>query len=160
MWLDGGARQAVHALKYDGWTGIASELADSMVAHLDAPGADAVLVPVPLTALRRRRRGYNQSERLAAALAARWGRPVRDELLTRIRAGTSQTALTPEARQANVAGAFAARPRAGEGVTLVLVDDVFTTGATLAECARALDGAGWHSLTAVTFGRAMIPDFT
>jgi len=160
VWLDAGARDAVHALKYGGWSGVAAELADTMVARLDPPGADAVLVPVPLTARRRRRRGYNQSERLAAALGSRWGCRVREDLLTRTRADATQTALTPEARQANVAGAFAARPRAAGGVSLVLVDDVLTTGATVAECARALAGAGWRSLAAVTFGRAVIPDFS
>jgi predicted amidophosphoribosyltransferase len=61
---------------------------------------------------------------------------------------------------ANVAGAFATTRNGDPHSTLVLVDDVLTTGATLAECARALAGAGWDRIEAVTFGRAVIPDFS
>ncbi|MGH7700437.1 MAG: ComF family protein, partial [Gemmatimonadales bacterium] len=127
-----------------------------------------------LGAARREGRGSNQSERLAHALAACWTLPVRD-LLARTRDTATQTTLTPDARLANVAGAFAVRNgecgmRNGEGQrhsefripnsSLVLVDDVFTTGATLAECARTLEAAGYDQVSAVTFGRAAIPDFS
>jgi ComF family protein len=171
VWLDAGARDAVHALKYGALPRIATDLAAAM-ARLDVPGRDSgLLVPVPLARARFRDRGYNQSERLARALARRWRRPVVD-LLVRTRDTAAQTALTPEARLANVAGAFQMRNaeggtrsgRTAEGSALerplVLVDDVFTTGATLAEAARALDGAGAHTVSAVTFGRAVVPDFT
>ena len=178
VWLDGGARDAVHALKYGGLPRIATDLAAAMVG-LDVPGLDSgLLVPVPLGRARLRNRGYNQSERLARVLGRRWGRPVVD-LLVRTRDTAAQTALTPEARLANVAGAF--ETRNAEGGTrngradecsafrvpssaferpLILVDDVFTTGATLAEAARALDQAGARTVSAVTFGRAVVPDFT
>jgi len=172
VWLDAGAREAVHALKYGGLPRIATDLAAAMVG-LDVPGLDSsLLVPVPLGRARLRDRGYNQSERLARALGRRWRRPVVD-LLVRTRDTVAQTTLTPEARLANVAGAFALRatragaatPGHGPGVRppgrpLVLVDDVFTTGATLAEAARALDRAGAGAVSAVTFGRAVVPDFT
>ena len=171
VWLDGGARAAVHALKYGGLPRIAEELAGAMT-DLDLPGLDSAwLVPVPLGPKRLWQRGYNQSERLARALARRWRRPV-VELLTRTRDTATQTALTPEARLANVAGAFATRnggtfegsafrlPSSAFERPLVLVDDVFTTGATLAEAARPLEGAGATTIMAVTFGRAVIPDFT
>jgi predicted amidophosphoribosyltransferase len=149
------------------------------MAGLEVPNLhSAWLVPVPLGPKRLWQRGYNQSERLARALARHWRRPV-VELLIRARETATQTALTPAARLANVAGAFHVRD--GEGRTrserplgnaalrippsalerpLVLVDDVFTTGATLAEAARALEQAGAHTVVAVTFGRAVIPDFT
>jgi len=135
-------------------------------------------VPVPLGPGRLRERGYNQSERLARALSRRWNRPV-VELLARTRDTVTQTALTPEARLANVAGAFALRigdcglridggksnsairnPQSAMRRPLILVDDVFTTGATLAEAARALERAGARTVLAVTFGRAVVPDFT
>lgn len=171
VWLDAGARHAVHALKYGGLPRIAADLAGAM-ASLELPGRpDAWLVPVPLGAGRLRQRGYNQSERLARALSRRWNRPL-VELLVRTRDTVTQTALTPEARLANVAGAFATRN--AEGGTrnrrtdecsafqrpLILVDDVFTTGATLAEAATALERAGARTVLAVTFGRALVPDFT
>ena len=178
VWLDAGARHAVHALKYGGLPRIAADLAGAM-ASLDLPGRpDAWLVPVPLGAGRLRQRGYNQSERLARALSRRWNRPL-VELLVRTRDTVTQTALTPEARLANVAGAFQVRngecgmrrerplensapriPHSALERPLVLVDDVFTTGATLAEAARALEQAGAGTVSAVTFGRAVVPDFT
>jgi ComF family protein len=174
VWLDSGARAAVHALKYRSLPRIADELAAAM-AGLDVPGlGSAWLVPVPLGRKRRRQRGYNQSERLAGALARQWRRPV-VELLARTRETATQTALTPEARLANVAGAFQLRIgdcglRIGSEQlesaisnpksAIVLVDDVFTTGATIAEAARVLHRAGARTVCAVTFGRAVIPDFT
>ena len=178
VWLDAGAREAVHALKYGGLPRIATELAAAMVG-LDVPGLDSgLLIPVPLGRARLRDRGYNQSERLARALGRRWRRPVVD-LLVRTRDTAAQTALTPEARLANVAGAFETRnvergmrnrrpddcsafrlPPSAFQRPLILVDDVFTTGATLAEAARALERAGAGTVSAVTFGRAVVPDFT
>src|SRR5256714_9795375 len=178
VWLDAGARHAVHALKYGALPRIAADLAGAM-ASLDLPGRpDAWLVPVPLGAGRLRERGYNQSERLARALSRRWNRPL-VELLVRTRDTVTQTALTPEARLANVAGAFATRnaeggtrnrrtdecsafrvPSSAFQRPLILVDDVFTTGATLAEAATALERAGAHTGSALTFGLAVVPDFT
>ena len=178
VWLDAGAREAVHALKYAGLPRIATDLAAVMVG-LEIPGLEsALLVPVPLGRARLRSRGYNQGERLARALGRRWRRPVVD-LLVRTRDTAAQTALTPEARLANVAGAFQVRngecgvrsertsgdsalhiPHSALERPLILVDDVFTTGATLAEAARALERAGAGTVSAVTFGRAVVPDFT
>ena len=152
VWLDGSARRAVHHLKYDGWWRAAEAMADAMIGLAPLTGAPT-LIPIPLGARRRRRRGYNQSERLAAAIAERTGGRVREDLLRRGRETTTQTRLTPEERQANVAGAFAA-PSRGRRDRLVLVDDVFTTGATLAAAAAALLAGGAGEVHAVTFARA------
>src|SRR5579884_1954619 len=150
-----------------------------------APGARAV-VPA-LRPARARVRALPDLRRLAAGSAdgplggvARRGRPV-VPLLVRVRETATQTALTPAERLANVAEAFAVRAagaggrrRAGaapEGPAprlpaaalvrpLILVDDVFTTGATLAAAAGALERAGARTVLAVTFGRAAIPDFS
>src|SRR5205807_1908609 len=112
VWLEAGARDAVHALKYGGLPRIAADLASAM-ASLDLPGRGAAwLVPVPLGPGRLRERGYNQSESLARALSRRWNRPV-VELLARTRDTVTQTALTPAARLANEAGAFATRTAEG-----------------------------------------------
>jgi len=177
VWLDAGARAAVHALKYGDLPRIADDLATAMTG-VDLPGRESAwLVPVPLGPKRLWQRGYNQSQRLARALSRHWRRPVVD-LLSRARETATQTALTPEARLANVAGAFEVRsgecgvrsegtsdsalriPHSALSRTLVLVDDVFTTGATLAEAARALELGGATTVAAVTFGRAALPDFT
>lgn len=161
VWLEDGARAAAHALKYGGLPRIAVDLAAMITRHVPAPESAARLIPIPLGRGRLRRRGYNQSLELARALALRWRLPVIAQLVIRTRDTATQTALTPGARLANVAGAFAVR----SGVLrtphpLVLVDDVFTTGSTLAEAARALEAAGFTSISAVTFGRASIPDFS
>lgn len=183
VWLDDAARVAVHALKYRSLPRIARDLAEVMVRLLPAPAPGSALVPIPLSAERLRRRGYNQSLWLAQALARVWRLPLYPELLVRQRDTASQTALTPTARLANVAGAFALRiadcglrNRKGDSLQqeppslesairnrqseIVLVDDVFTTGATLAEAARALAAGGYTQVSAVTFGRASIPDFS
>jgi len=151
VWLEGSARMAVHQLKYEGWTRAAEAMALAM-RELEPLTEGVSLLPVPLGARRLRRRGYNQSERIAAALAACIGTPVRRDLLHRVRETPTQTALTPEGRHANVAGAF----QAGKvfGLRLVLVDDVFSTGATLASAGAALLAAGASRVEAVTFARA------
>ncbi|MBA3497908.1 MAG: ComF family protein [Gemmatimonadales bacterium] len=154
VWLRGTARDAVHRLKYEGWWRVAESLATAM-RGLEPLTGQVSLVPVPLGARRLRARGYNQSERLATALGALIRRPVRPDGLSRPRETKTQTALTPEGRQANVAGAFAGGPVAG--LDCVLVDDVFTTGATLVEAASALRRAGAARVEAVTFARAEPP---
>jgi len=163
FWLADGAREAVHALKYGRLPRIADDLAAAMAGVGLRADAASALLPIPLAPKRLRERGYNQSEVLAVALARHWRLPVVRDLLTRVRETATQTALTPETRLANVAGAFS--PGHGPGVgrpwpSLVLVDDVFTTGATLAEAARALEQAGARTILGVTFARAVIPDFT
>ena len=157
VWLSDGAREAVHALKYGGLPRIADDLAAAITGVTLPTDEASVLVPIPLAPKRLRERGYNQSEALARALSHLWRIPVVD-VLVRSRETATQTALTPETRLANVAGAFRTSTRPPP--TAVLVDDVFTTGATLAEAARALEQAGARTIFGVTFGRAVIPDFT
>jgi ComF family protein len=143
----------VHQLKYEGWSRAADAMAESMLG-LEPLTGQVCLIPIPLGRRRQRVRGYNQSERIATALAGRIGLPVRTDLLQRVRETRTQTALTPEARHANVAAAFSSAP--ATGLELVLVDDVFTTGATLAAAAAALVRAGAARVEAVTFARAVV----
>ena len=150
----------MHELKYGGWQGLAGPMAMRM-ARLTWPD-DIVrernaLVPVPLTGVRKRERGFNQSAILAHALSRHWCIQVWDDVLARTRATMTQTRLTPEQRRGNVSGAF--RAIAGTRARLrnshvVLVDDVVTTGATLVECALALLDGGARIVSFVTFGRA------
>jgi ComF family protein len=148
------------ALKYDGWPGVAREMAARMAQLTWPPDVvreRAALVPVPLAPSKQRARGYNQAERLAEAVATAWAVPVWVDVLARQRATPSQTALTRGERLANVHRAFVCADFAPAQVTgrhLILVDDVFTTGATLNACALALFEAGARTLSYLTFGRA------
>jgi ComF family protein len=151
----GAAREAVHALKYDGLSAIAGTMAEAMARSLTEwrPPVTA-LAPVPLAARRRRSRGYNQSELLARELSRLCGLPVSGGLLVRRKATTPQALAADEAaRRANVEGVFAAGPKAGPAGALLLVDDVMTSGATLDACARALVAAGHGPVYALTFAR-------
>ena len=157
--IEGPASAIVHALKYDGWPRIAEDMGGRL-ARLSWPRdvleERALLIPVPLAASRMRERGFNQSERIARALGARWQIPVLDGVLVRGRATETQTRLTPGERLRNVAGAFhttAERTRL-RGAHVIIVDDVVTTGATLNACALALHQSGARIVSYVTFGRA------
>ena len=162
-WMTGGTgAEFVHALKYSGWHVLARPMAERM-SRLDGlriASERAVLVPVPLARTRERERGYNQSDLLARVIGRCWSIPVWSSALERTRQTPTQTALTPQQRLANVAGAFsvmgAYRARV-RGAHLILVDDVITTGATMNACAAAMFAAGVRSVAYVTFGRARAP---
>jgi ComF family protein len=149
---EGTLRTIVQALKYDSRTGLAGPLAERMRAAAGAvlEHADAV-VPVPLHRSRERRRGFNQARELASHLGA----PVLDALV-RSRATPPQADLPAARRHANVRGAFGLRRGLDvRGMTLVIVDDVSTTGATLNACARPLLEAGAADVRGVTVARAV-----
>ena len=155
VWLVEEAQQAVHALKYGGLSRIADDLA-LVMAPLRPPTGETTggaLIPIPLAARKLRLRGYNQSRLIARELGRAWKIPV-EEAVIRVRDNGTQTALTPEARLANVATVFSAAPSGGI-TDATLVDDVFTTGATLRAAANALQEAGWHRVRAVTFACAL-----
>lgn len=149
---DSALRDIVHALKYDGRRSLARPIAALMRGHggVVLDGAD-LAVPVPLHRSRLRQRGFNQ----AAELARHLGLPFAD-VLRRTRATASQTDLPASRRHANVRGAFALRRRGRvDGRSVVLVDDVSTTGATLEACATVLLAAGAREVRALTAARAV-----
>jgi ComF family protein len=159
--MDGPARNLVHALKYGGWRAVAREMGRRMAAlplPLEVREEVRCAVPVPLSRVRLRARGYNQAEMLGTTLARAKGWRDGSGILERTRATDSQTALHPTERRANVAGAFRVRPgREGEvrREHVLLVDDVWTTGATALACAAALTLAGARAVSVITFTRAL-----
>jgi ComF family protein len=135
-------REALHAFKFAGKSSLAGPLGD-LLAEVGAallPREDVdCLVPVPLHPLREAERGFNQSLLLARRVSRRWGIPVADGVLKRVRVTRPQTDLSARERRANVRGAFAfRRAEAMAGAHLLLIDDILTTGATVSECARVL----------------------
>jgi len=151
----GVARELVHALKYRGLSALAVSMASSLTGPARVPGlvAEAV-VPVPLSGLRRRTRGYNQAELLARELARELGLPLLPRALRRVRSAPPQArSAGADERRRNVEGAFASRDVAVAGRRILLIDDVTTTGATLDSCATALKAAGAVSVWALAFAR-------
>ncbi|MBM3515843.1 MAG: ComF family protein [Alphaproteobacteria bacterium] len=121
-------------------------------------GATDVIVPVPMHWTRLAMRTYNQAALLASALGTLSGKPVAPDALTRRRATPSQGPLGREARRRNVAGAFIARrPEAIANKTVLLVDDVLTTGATANACSRALLKAGATAVDVLCLARVPLP---
>lgn len=138
--LDGGLQQAVHKLKFHDRSDLAHPLGQALAVAAGALPRASVLVPVPLHRQRLAERGYNQAALLARAMAPALGAPVQP-LLQRRRPTAAQSALGRSARLANLSGAFVATlPLAGKSV--LLVDDVLTTGATANAATAALRAAG------------------
>jgi ComF family protein len=136
--LGGALADAVHRFKYEGREELARGLA-TLFAGCEPPRAD-VVAPIPLHPRRLRRRGYDQAALLARQVSRQWGLPTR-ALLRRTRATPQQVGSDRRRREENVRGAFRALPAAA-GRRICLIDDVLTTGATAAEAAGTLLGAG------------------
>ena len=153
---EGTLRRAILALKYANRPDVG--LALGLVLAAKASEAGELLVPVPLHRSRLRQRGYNQAEVIARAVRRGCaGLAVRRELdfvpgaLVRSKVTAMQSSLDQTERERNVTGAFVPGPDAWRvaGATVVLIDDVVTTGATLSACARVLHEAGARSVTAL-----------
>jgi ComF family protein len=147
----GPAKPLVRAWKDGGQRRLAGLAADLVTSVLDAPRADAIAY-VPPDPDRGLRRGRHPARDLAAALADRWRLPLAP-LLERPAAAPRQRGLTLAERRRNVRGAYRARAPAPR--RLVLVDDVYTTGATANACASALRRAGASRIEVITFARAV-----
>lgn len=156
--FSGPVRGALHDVKYAGERRLAEPLGAAVARRWSGVGVGAeVVVPVPIHAERERRRGYDQATLIAAATASRLGLPIA-LALERGRATIAQFELGRDERAANVAGAFrlrAADPAARlvVGRWVLLVDDVVTTGATLAACATALLRGGAAAVSAIAVAR-------
>lgn len=161
---DGRLRSIIRQLKFGDMPGLGAPLGERLASRLEGiPGGFDLVVPVPLHWRRRWRRGYNQAEMIAARVALLAGRPILPGALRRLKATAPQTGRNRRERVANIRGAFMVRST-GRGArqardlkdaTVLLVDDVVTTGATIRECARALKGAGARNVQAAAAARTL-----
>jgi ComF family protein len=153
----------LQALKYGGRLALADWAAQALASRLramptglsQASGPAGALVPLPLAAARQRQRGFNQAQEIARHLSAALGLPV-DPVLCRPRAAPPQASLPWSGRRRNVRGAFAL-DRPVPGGHFVVIDDVMTTGATLAEAARALKHGGAARVDCWVVARTLPP---
>lgn len=151
----GTLERLLQALKFERHDFLDGALAGLLEETLRSRGEGAFdfLAGVPMSPARQRRRGYNQSELLARALSYRLGVPCDMRLLMRRGERATQSTLPKRERAANVRGAFAASPLA-KGKSILIVDDICTTGETLRACAAALQGAGAARVCAIAVAKA------
>ena len=153
----GTLRDVIHAMKYRPVFALVSPLAELLGAWFTVYWGDRVpdaLVPVPLHRLRLRRREFDQAQALASELGRQVDVPVWSEGLVRHVSTPSQIGLSAVERRRNIRGAFRTGPRRScEGKSLLLIDDVYTTGATALECARVLRRAGAARVDVYTVAR-------
>lgn len=148
---EGVLRAAIQHFKYRNGRGLAGPLSELLANYVVEHSLPAdVLVPVPLHPARLAQRGYNQAALLARELGQRLDLPVVENSLLRVRATQQQVGLSAEERRINVAGAFACRDDQLAGRQVLLIDDVYTTGATLNACGTALTAAGAASAWGLT----------
>jgi len=141
-------REIIHHLKYSDRVSLANPLGDILKDCLERePFSGETIVPVPLHRARERSRGFNQAE----LISARLGRRVENRLLRRRKNTDSQTGLSRSQRKRNLAGAFEVRGEVHG--TVIVVDDVYTTGSTMNEIARVLKRAGAQRVEVLTVAR-------
>ncbi len=150
---DGTLRELIHLFKYSRVKPLAAPLGRLIASAIPHDQTFDLVVPVPLHWRRKLERGFNQSELLAGAVARRYGlQPA--NVLRRKRSTSAQAGLSNAKRRVNVAGAFLVRRKPEvESRKVLLIDDVMTTGATLAACAAALKRAGARSVSVLTLAR-------
>jgi ComF family protein len=154
---DGALREAIHRVKFGGETALAKSLGRYLARSLPGEAAEADLVaPVPLHPRKLRERGFNQSEFLSGAVASAASLPHQPRLLSKTTPTHSQTGLGRRDRRRNLKGTFSVRARASvAGRRVLLVDDIYTTGCTVEECARALRRAGARAVRVLTLARTI-----
>ncbi len=150
-------REAVQALKYAGARQMGAILGARLAQHLAAQHWNCgIIVPVPLHTIRLQERGYNQSQELSNTVAAITGLQCIPEALTRHRMTESQVTMSAAERLSNVRNAFSAQFALVNNQNVLLIDDVYTTGATLRACGEALLEAGAASVYGLTVTAARI----
>jgi len=155
-YFEGPIQRAIHKLKYKKDLGLGEKLAQPLADLLLATKWDIDLVTaVPLDSARQRDRGYNQSLCLARPLAWKIGLPIVASIIKRIKKTRSQVGLSLEERKINVTGAFWAEQKHVVGKSILIIDDVVTTGSTINSCAEALIKANASRVYGLTLARAM-----
>jgi ComF family protein len=155
-YFEGPLREAIHQFKYRPCKSLGRPIADWMAARLFPPDSIDLVLPVPLHRTRLRERGFNQAVLIAARLAEHFSLPLCYDNLIRLRSTRPQVELSGEERKKNVSGAFGlVRADDVAGRSILLVDDVFTTGATMNECSRVLKKEGALRVFALTAARAV-----
>lgn len=155
-YFEGALREAVHQFKYRPCRALGRPLGQWMSKNICSISDIDMVMPVPLHAKRLKHRGFNQSLLLARQINVTYHIPLSYDNLLRVKATRPQVELSGEERIKNVAGAFAlCRPGRLADTSIMLVDDVFTTGATMNECAAVLKSAGAAQVIAVTLARAV-----
>lgn len=154
--FEGALREAIHHLKYDRQARVAEPLGALLAQHLAAQRyrVDAI-VAVPLHPERLRKRGFNQAQLLAQQLARQTRLPLLATEVVRVRQTAQQADLSRQARRANVADAFAWRASTPPPASVLVIDDVLTTGATVEAVAAALCRAGAREVHALALARGL-----
>ncbi|QRN83928.1 ComF family protein [Chloroflexota bacterium] len=151
---EGVIRECVHSLKYDRNQAMGEFFAEELTELIRREGWDLdLVVPVPLSPIRMKERGYNQATLLARPISYALGIPFTPFGLKRIRNTQSQVELSAKKRKSNVRGAFEATPEIVHGKRVLLIDDVTTTGSTLKECSLALKKGGSLKVYCLTLAR-------
>jgi len=146
-------RDLLHGMKFRNKKRVAQGLGLLWASHAKkfANGEEFTLVPMPMHRTKQRERGFNQAEVLTAAVSKKLGYPM-ENILIRTHDTPPQSGLHPSQRAENVKGIFAIRKNESvEGKNFILTDDIFTTGASLNECAKALKNAGAAKVLCMTF---------
>lgn len=152
---EGTLREAIHHLKYRSDLGVSEELAKPLSVLLKHLHWQVDLItPVPLSRRRKRSRGYNQASLIARWIAMSNGIPFQPAALVRSKDTISQVGLSGEERRKNVIGAFLASKEIVNGKSILVIDDVSTTGATMQACALSLEEGGAHQIYGLTLARA------
>jgi len=147
--------RAMHQLKYEGayaWGRVLGEMMARTWVEQKPDRTPWEVVPIPLDNEKLKTRGYNQAEEISYTFARRTGLSHRPDGLTRTRTTQPQWGLNPEQREENIKGAFAASPGV-KGKCILLVDDIYTTGSTVAEAVAALKAQGALKVMAVIVAR-------
>lgn len=154
-------RSIVYSMKYDDRSDIAGTIADMMADRMlalyepeELAGKYDLLVPVPVSDKRKGQRGYNQAALIAAHFSENTGIEYRGEILQRMRETKAMKGLAPDERKANIRGSFAVRKKALDsisGAECLVVDDIYTTGATIDEIASVLKAHGASTVDFLSF---------